>query len=345
MAPPASLLTLLAAVLLAVLLPVSLGAAPLDPNIAQANARLGLGVNLGNALEAPTEGEWGVLLQPEYFRLIKEAGFDTVRLPVRWSAHAEAEPPYTIDPKFAERVDWAIDQATAQGLNIVVNVHHYNHLDADPVAHLPRLAAIWTQIAERHRDRPDSVYFELYNEPHGKFDAPTWNAAIPVLLEAVRRSNPTRPVIVGPVSWNSIGALDALKLPEDDRNLIATVHYYEPFEFTHQGAEWVEGSDKWLPRAWAGSGAEQAAVRESLEKAAQWAKTHDRPMFLGEFGAYSKADMASRARWTRFVAGEARRLGFSRAYWEFCSGFGLYDAEKGTWREPLKAALREHAED
>jgi endoglucanase len=304
-----------------------------------ANTRLGRGVNFGNALEAPKEGEWGVTLQPEYFRLIKEAGFDTVRLPVRWSAHAQTEAPYGIDPAFAARVDWAIDQATANGLNIVVNVHHYNELDKDPAGHLERMTALWTQIAERYRDRPDSVYFELYNEPHDKFDGATWNAAIPRLLAAVRRSNPTRPVILGPVSWNNIRALEELKLPESDRNLIVTVHYYEPFEFTHQGAEWAEGSEAWLGRAWTGSEAEKQAVRESFESAARWGKENGRPVFLGEFGAYSKADMDSRLRWTSFVEAEARRLGFSRAYWEFGAGFGVYDREAGEWRKPLKDAL------
>jgi endoglucanase len=304
-----------------------------------ANTRLGRGVNFGNALEAPREGEWGVTLQPEFFRLIKQAGFDTVRLPVKWSAHAQTAAPYTIDPEFAARVDWAIDQATANGLNIVVNVHHYNELDKDPAGHLERMTALWTQIAERYRGRPDSVYFELYNEPHDKFDAAAWNEAIPRLLAAVRKSNPTRPVIVGPVSWNNIRALDQLKLPESDRHLIVTVHYYEPFEFTHQGADWAAGSDAWLGRLWTGSGAEKQAVRESFESAARWGKENGRPIFLGEFGAYSKADMDSRLRWTSFVEAEARRLGFSRAYWEFCAGFGVYDREAGAWREPLKDAL------
>lgn len=307
-------------------------------------ARLGRGVNLGNALEGPSEGAWGVTLQPEYFQAIKSAGFDTVRLPVRWSAHADAEPPYAIDPDFFGRVDWAIDQATANGLNIVVNAHHYDALDADPAAHLPRLAGLWSQIAERFRDRPDNVYFELYNEPHGKFDAETWNAAIPALLEAVRASNPTRPVIVGPVSYNNIRALDQLRLPDADRHLIATVHYYEPFEFTHQGAEWADGSQAWLGRAWSGSDDEKAAVREALEKAARWGRENGRPVFLGEFGAYEKAGMDSRLRWTRFVAQEAQRLGLSHAYWEFCAGFGLYDRESAAWREPLKAAALGQAE-
>src|SRR3954451_6935267 len=99
-------------------------AGPID--IVTANKRLGRGVNFGNALEAPREGAWGVTLKDAYFKAIKQAGFDTVRLPVNWAAHAAAEAPFTIDAKFAERIDWAIDQALANQLNIIVNIHHYD---------------------------------------------------------------------------------------------------------------------------------------------------------------------------------------------------------------------------
>jgi endoglucanase len=81
-------------------------------------------------------------------------------------------------------------------------------------------------------------------------------------------------------------------------------------------------------------------VRGSLEKAAKWSREHDRPIFLGAFGSFSKADIESRASWTRFVATEARRLGFSWAYWEFCSEFGVYDPQAKAWREQFKQALR-----
>jgi endoglucanase len=308
-------------------------------DIRAANAKLGRGINLGNALEAPEEGAWGVRLQAEYFTAIKQAGFATVRLPVRWSAHARADAPYTIDAKFAQRVDWAVDQALANGLNLIVNVHHYAEMTSTPDDHLPRLVGLWRQIAARYQDRPASVCFELLNEPHDRLTEAKWNAALPKLLAAVRETNPTRPVLIGPGQWNGIRALDRLELPRDDRNLILTVHFYEPFEFTHQGAGWVEGSEKWKGRAWAGTDAEKAAITKQLEKAAAWAQAQERPVFLGEFGAYQEADLESRARWTRFVAREAERLGFSWAYWEFCSGFGAYDPKAKAWRRALQAAL------
>jgi endoglucanase len=304
-----------------------------------ANKKLGRGINFGNALDAPKEGDWGVTLRAEYFQIIKEAGFQTVRLPVRWSAHASAEAPYSLDLKFAERVDWAINQALANKLSIIIDLHHYSEMHADPDKHLPRLIGLWQQIADRYSKMPKEVYFELLNEPQDKLNESKWNEVIPQVLAAVRKTNSARPVIIGPAQWNAVRAIDKLQLPADDHNIIVTVHSYDPFQFTHQGAGFVKGADKWRGTKWTGSDAEQSAIRKSFERAANWAKVHDRPIFLGEFGAFQEADMESRARWTGFVAREAERLGFSWAYWEFCSGFGAYDSKAKSWREPLKAAL------
>ncbi|HEY2148312.1 MAG TPA: cellulase family glycosylhydrolase, partial [Pirellulales bacterium] len=83
-------------------------------------ARFGRGINLGNALEAPHEGDWGVKLKESYFESIASAGFNSVRIPVRLSAHAAQSPPYAIDEKFFDRVDWAVDQALKRKLSVVL---------------------------------------------------------------------------------------------------------------------------------------------------------------------------------------------------------------------------------
>ena len=76
-----------------------------------------------------------------------------------------------------------------------------------------------------------------------------------------------------------------------------------------------------------------------IKAAAEWAKKNNRPVYLGEFGAFEKADMESRAKWTAAVVKEAEARGFSWAYWEFAAGFGAYDRDKKAWREPLMKAL------
>jgi endoglucanase len=303
------------------------------------NQKAGAGINLGNALEAPREGDWGVVLKPEYFRAIKEAGFSNVRLPVRWSAHASYQPPYTIDPQFMARVDWAIEQARANGLEVVMDMHHFEDLENNPEGSKQRFLGMWKQIAEHYKDQPNDLAFELYNEPSKNITADKWNELSAQALEVVRASNPTRCIVVGPVEWNNINQLPSLKLPESDRNLLVTFHYYEPFHFTHQGASWVGGSNQWLGTKWTGSPAETSNLHASFEKAAKWGQEHDRPMYLGEFGSISNADMDSRARWTRAVQTEARSHGMSSSYWEFCSMFGAYDPYSNRWRAPLLDAL------
>jgi endoglucanase len=91
---------------------------------------------------------------------------------------------------------------------------------------------------------------------------------------------------------------------------------------------------------WTGSDANQQAVVKAFDIAAAWAKENDRPINLGEFGSYEKADMESRAKWTKFVADTAIERGMSFHYWEFCANeFGLYDRQTKSFRKPLLDAV------
>jgi len=300
--------------------------------------RLGRGINLGNALEAPLEGEWGVVLEEEYFRLIQEAGFQSVRIPIRWSAHAEVEAPYTIDPNFFTRVDWAVEQAVNHDLAVVMNIHHYEEIIESPQKHRERFLALWEQISDHYKNTPDEVMFELLNEPNGTLGSTAWNEFADEAIAVVRHTNPNRTIVVGPNNWNSPRALPELVLPENDRNLIVTFHFYNPFEFTHQGAEWATGGGP-VGTPWIGTDAEKALLEIDFDLARAWGMKYRRPIYLGEFGAYEKADIESRQRWTEFIARTAEEKGFSWAYWEFCAGFGAYDPETKIWNEPILSAL------
>lgn len=302
------------------------------------NSRIGRGINLGNMLESPKKRAWGVKLEEHYFDLIKEAGFNSVRIPCRWSDYAAEEAPYQIDPDFLARVDLAVEQALSRGLIVILNIHHYHEFMEDPEGHTDRVMGIWKQLSEHYKDQPRALCFEVMNEPTNKVTPEIWNRIQNDAIRLIRKTHPDRVIFVAPLGWNRIHHLKNLELPSNDRNLIASVHFYEPFKFTHQGARWVD-RDIPVGTEWKGTEEQKAELLADLDEAVRWSKENNIPINVGEFGAYSKADMESRVRWTAFLCREMEKRDMSWNYWEFCSSFGVYDPHAEAWRKPLLKAL------
>jgi endoglucanase len=225
-------------------------------------------------------------------------------------------------------------------------MHHYSQLHGDdpqqqefgvdPAVLETRFVNMWRQIALRYRDRSPKLLFELLNEPHGRLNGEPWNALAEQGLAAVRASNPTRTVLIGPGEWNAVGQLAKLRLPRD-RNLIVAIHNYDPFPFTHQGVEW-------LPKPFPTGttccdAAQRKSLTDALDTARKWSHDKGYPLHLGEFGAYEAADMKSREAYTRMVRDEAERRGIGWTYWEFGSAFGVYSPKNNAWVEPIRRAL------
>ena len=272
-----------------------------------------------------------------HFAEIRKAGFDFVRLNLQAFRHMDAQD--RLDPKWLAKLDDVVGEAQKAGLGIIIDEHDFNPCSDDLSICRTKLPAFWRQVAPRFAKAPRKVAFELLNEPHAKLDAPTWNAFFAELLGIVRQTNPTRIVVVGPTSWNSFKELSTLRLP-DDRNLLVTYHYYEPFHFTHQGASWA-GDVKNLHGITWGTPHDRAAIKADFDQVAAWSKANDRPILLGEFGAYDKSGtpIAMRADWTSTVRGQAERHRFGWAYWQFEGDFVVWDMQRQQWVEPIRKAL------
>ena len=312
---------------------------PESSNPYRINSGLNPGINIGNALEAPNEGEWGVVIKDEYFPLIKSAGFNSVRLPIRWSAHADINPPYTISDDFMNRVRHIVDTALEHKLYVVINVQHFQEIYTEPIENKSRLLAFWHQIGLAFKDYPQTLLFEPLNEPHFNLTPELWNEWIPELIDTIRVTNPNRTLVIGTADWGGIWKMKELKLPTTERNLILAIHYYEPFRFTHQGAEWEKESNAWLGRTWTKTTDQMQELNQHFDLIKKFADSLGVPVYIGEYGCYNRAPEESRLIWTRTVSEQCEKYGFSRAYWEFCSVFGIYDPVAQQWREPLRSAV------
>lgn len=310
-------------------------------NAFEVNQRLGRGINMGNTFEAPSETAWSNPWKPEYFDIMADLGFKHVRIPIRWepSDRSMANAPYTIYPVFLQRIKEVVDKALDNGMMAIINMHHHEAFFADPAGQMPRFLAQWQQIAEFFKDYPDDLLFEVFNEPHGNISPAMWNTMFADALDVIRVTNPNRVVLMGTADFGGLSGVPHIVLP-DDENIILSVHYYSPFEFTHQGAEWVgPHADEWLGTKWNDTRAERESVISEFAGTIAFSKNQKVPIHVGEFGAYSKADMASRARWTTFMARWFEEQGFSWAYWEFSAGYGIYNPQNQTFFTPLVDAL------
>jgi endoglucanase len=278
-------------------------------------------------------------MQAKHFSLIRAAGFNHVRINLHPFRFMGAAPEYPIAPAWLETLDWAVAQCQENGLLAILDMHEFTTMAEDPTGLKPKFLAVWKQLAPRYQHAPESVLFEILNEPNQKITPELWNDYLQEPLQIIRATNPSRTVVIGPAFWNGIDFLHQLELPESDRNIIVTVHYYHPMPFTHQGAPWaVEHRDKTGIR-WLGTEEEKQAIQRDFSGVQAWAKANNRPIYLGEFGAYEKADMESRARYTGFVARQAESLSWSWGYWQFDSDFIVYDIDQDRWVEPIRSAL------
>jgi len=306
------------------------------------NRSIGRGMNFGNALEAPKEGEWGLTIQESHIQAVADAGFDSVRLPICWPAHVSGTSSGLIDARFLRRVDTITGWCLKRKLAVIITIHHFNTLYEKPEDEALRklFFFIWRQLTAHFSNYShEELFFEALNEPHGKLTSDKWNALIPEILAVVRAGDKDRTVIIDAADYAYHGAIEKLAIPDGERNVIVSVRYYLPYEFTHQGAHWVEGSDKWLGKTWSGHAEELAVVNTDLKLVKDWSVKNKRPVTIGEFGSIAVADQQSRVTWTKSVRKKFEANGFSWCYFDFGVIFKAYDIEKHDWLPGFKDAL------
>lgn len=294
------------------------------------------GMNIGNALDSPKDLSWGVEMSTAYIDVIAEAGFDTVRLPIRFSDYVDEN--NVLDETFMQEIDSYIEYALEKELVIIIDFHHFLEIMENPEEYEETFFEIWSQLSIRYQDYPKELVFELLNEPQGNLTSDLWNEYIEEGVAIIRETNPTRKIIIGTSNYYNISTIDDLILPKDN-HLIVSFHYYEPFEFTFQSDLYHVGYEDISGVTWTGTDEQLAYLEEQFQIVADWADERNVPVFLGEFGVNQNVPDEYRAYWIDAVINEAENQGFSWAYWEISSSFGIYDSSRQIWNTDILDAM------
>ena len=299
---------------------------------------LGKCINLGSMLDKPVEGSWGQrpLTQGD-LRKIAAAGFRTVRLPVNFAAHSGKAPPYRVSPAIIARVRQVLAQAQAVGLNVIVDLHRYEETNADPFGQLPRLVAIWRQVAAALADQPDSVWFELLNEPKHQITLANFRQMVDPTLAAIRESNPRRIVIIGGPPSSKITHIARFEMP-DDPYVVPTFHNYDPVPFTHQGVKTMKPMPP-IGRRF-GSAGDIALLERNLRLAKAYMAKTGRVPFMGEFGVMGLEAIpdSERIAYLRTVSSAYASIGIQSCVWNYANSYNL-NLPDGRWRPGVVQAI------
>lgn len=337
----------------------------LPQSVAQSRSeRLGAGMNisyLDNWWLGSKEKHYSDFAKPEeaakretMFADVAKAGFRTVRIPICFSAWMQMERPYNWEHENGLKMaDLFVKWGLANNLNVIIDLHHSEFDGSIPgAATAERLVNLWVRIAERYQKTdPERVFFEIRNEPH-HIAAEEWRRQAAQIIKAIREIAPRHTLIVGFHDWNGRKALVESK-PFDDKNIIYTFHYYDPFLFTHQGAVWagVGGIEElkyvpfpaakenkiktpeaargqWTETLIGTYGEDSKAERmfKDLKVAKDWSIKNKVPIFVGEFGSFGNfATPEDRCRHAEVVYSSFAKLQIPNAWWEWDGGFNMFD--------------------
>ncbi|MCC0639259.1 glycoside hydrolase family 5 protein [Clostridioides sp. ES-W-0017-02] len=296
------------------------------------------GINIGNALESPKNFPWDVKMSNKYFDDIKMAGFDTVRIPVRFSDYTSDSNDYKIDEEFFKKIDGHIKYALDKELVVVLDLHHFEDIMKEPQTNKEKFLKIWQQIANRYQKYDKKLVFELLNEPKESLSPQLLNEYFKEAINIIRKTNPKRTIIVGPYNYYQIDYLKDLNIPKNS-NIVVSFHYYEPNDFAFQGNIYHKGFENLSNITWEGTNEQLEYLKKRFDTVEKWANKNNVKVLLGEFGITKEAPEASRVAWIKAVREEAEKRNFSWAYWELASGFGIYNQVESTWDEDILNAL------
>jgi len=296
---------------------------------ATAVAEMKVGINLGNTLDAPNEGDWALPVQASFLAAFKDAGFKHVRIPVTWQEHVGQSAPYEIDADFLARVEEIVDWALAQDLYVILNAHHEGWLknNYSSVSNQNRFDSIWTSVAAHFKNKPAKLMYEMLNEPNG-MTMDNVNELNKRVLEIIRGENPNRLVVFSGNGFTPVDSLLSAEIPDvSDKFLIGNFHSYDPWEFAGQ-----------CQKSW-GADADKVALRDIYIRASDWAVVNQIPVIVNEFGTAKYdftqpeniCELSQRLDYLSEHVSLMSEFGIAGSFWDDGGSFSSYDRTNNSW--------------
>jgi endoglucanase len=295
--------------------------------------------------------------------LLKKLGFKSIRLPVAFEKFEDEQIP--IEQIFSH-IDNIVKQCSLYGLKLIIDYQYGNLNENNYLIETPRVIDVWLKLTKRYMHvGGDKLFFELYNEPL-HMNPQIWKDAAYNMVTAIREIDQQRTLIIGASNYNSIYELSRFVRLADE-NIIYTFHFYEPFLFTHQGAEWVGDQESTIgvpfpynaekfpvinPKAKNTDGEKnfneypidgnEQSVRDKLQIVKNWSEKYDVPIICGEYGVYNKyADLDSRCRYIKTVRTTLKMLNIPGILWDYNTNFSIFNGDPSIENLPdcMKDAL------
>lgn len=276
---------------------------------------------------------------------IKSAGFDHIRLPVDeeqlWDSSGNRE-----DAAFA-LLDSCMQWVSDNNLKIVLDLHilrsHYFNADEKPLwtktDEQDKFIVLWKDLSSFVGKWPKGMLaYEFMNEPVAD-NSEQWNVLLNRVSDSIRSWEKERVLVIGSNRFQSVNTFDSLRVPANDKNILLSFHFYEPFHLTHYKASWTklkdfDGQVQYPGQIVVnGKGDDETRVynRDTLEKMmAKPIKLADSlglPLYCGEFGVIDGAPSDAKIAWYRDLVAIFEKHNIAYANWNYKSGsFGVVDA-------------------
>lgn len=310
--------------------------------------RMKKGINLAGWLSQCTHEKhhYDTFISENDIQRIAGYGFDHVRLPIDYEC-IEDENGRDIYENYVY-LDKCLEWCKQNDLKVIFDLHKAygycfdncfgnNNLFFESESLQKRFIELWIRLAKRYGKYHDILAFELLNEVDEAKCKDNWNRIIKTTIEKIRDYAAFTKILVGGVNWNGIFSIKDLDYPYDE-NVIYTFHFYEPFLFTHQNANWVEGLENIgeveYPISLKDIRALSSSLRDEqkifldnaeednmfdkiLAAAVKVAQERNVELYCGEFGVIDRAPVESTGRWFEDIHKVFEKYDIGHALWSY----------------------------